>query len=104
MEDNHIKEQKYIRAKKRVKAVKGFYTHFLVYILVNAFILMSKVLADGGWEIFWEWHSYNTPLFWGIGLAFHALKVFGMNFILGKEWEERKIKQLMDKDGSDKWQ
>ena len=33
---------------------------------------------------------------------FHAFNVFGMGFLLGKDWEERKIKDIMDKDKKDK--
>ena len=103
MEDQYIKEQKYIRAKKKVKSIKGFYIHLMVYLIVNGFIILSQSLSGGGWEVFWEWQSYSTAIFWGIGLAFHAFGVFGMNILLGKEWEDRKIKELMDKDKRDTW-
>jgi len=65
---------------------------------------MSSAVADGDWGAFWEWQSYNTAFFWGIGLAFHAFKVFGLFGILGHNWEARKIKELMDKDKTDSWQ
>ena len=38
MQRDFTQEQSYIRAKKRVKAIKGFYVHFIVYVLVNIFI------------------------------------------------------------------
>jgi hypothetical protein len=40
----------------------------------------------------------TTGLFWGIGVFFHWYSVFGINFFLGKGWEEKKIKELMDKE------
>jgi len=104
MEDNYTEEQKYIRAKNRVKSIKGFYIHLSVYLLVNLFLIMSSAIADDGWNAFWEWQSYSTAFFWGIGLAFHAFKVFGLFGILGSNWEDRKIKELMDRDKSDSWQ
>jgi 2TM domain len=104
MKDNYTEEQKYIRAKKKVKSIKGFYVHLMVYLLVNGFILVAKVISEGGWEIFWDWQSFNTPLFWGIGLAFHAFGVFGMDVILGRDWENEKIKELMNKDKRDTWE
>jgi len=104
MKTDYNNEQKFIRARKKVKSIKGFYIHLMVYILVNAVILLSQALSDGGWRIFWHWQSYSTIIFWGIGLAFHAFGVFGMDFILGKDWEERKIKEFMDKDKTDSWQ
>ena len=104
MRSDNLEEQKYIRAKKKVKSIKGFYVHLTVYLIVNAFIILSRTMSSGDWEIFWEWQSYSTALFWGIGLAFHAFGVFGMDILLGKNWEERKIKELMDKDRRDTWE
>ncbi|MBT8317017.1 MAG: 2TM domain-containing protein [Lutibacter sp.] len=102
--NNYTKEQQYVRAKKKVKSIKGFYSHLLVYLVVNGFILGSRFISTGDWEAFWEWQSYSTAIFWGIGLAFHAFSVFGIDVILGKDWEDRKIKQLMDKDRTNKWE
>jgi len=104
MENSNLEEQKYLRAKKRVKAIKGFYVHFTVYLIVNAFLLLMQAFSEGGWEIFWEWNSYSTLIFWGIGVAFHAFNVFGFEYIFGKSWEERKIKEIMDKDKKNYWE
>lgn len=104
MENSNLEGEKYIRAKKRVKSIKGFYVHLTVYILVNLFLIITGVLSDGAWGGFWEWQTYNTAIFWGIGIAFHAFNVFGMKFLLGKNWEERKIKEIMDKDKKEFWE
>lgn len=104
MRTNYTEEQKYLRAKKKVKSVKGFYVHLMVYLLVNVFLILSKALSHGGWQVFWEWQSYYTVIFWGIGLAFHAFGVFGIDFLLGKNWENRKIKEFMDKDKTEFWE
>jgi len=47
---------------------------------------------------FWQWPHFITLFAWGIGLAFHASKVFGFNPFLGKDWEESQIKKFMDED------
>lgn len=89
MEDNI----KYLQAKKRVKQIKGFYIHALVYVLVNVMILILKFQKYGNIEF----NDWGIGL-WGIGLAIHSLSVFLPNFILGKNWEERKILELMEKE------
>lgn len=89
MEDNI----KYLQAKKRVKQIKGFYIHALVYVLVNAVILILKFQKHGSIEF----NDWGIGL-WGLGLAIHGLSVFLPNFILGKNWEEKKIRELMEKD------
>jgi hypothetical protein len=35
---------------------------------------------------------------WGFGLLIHGMEAFGYNPLWGKNWEEKKIKELMDND------
>lgn len=87
--------EKYKRAKKKVDEIKGFYVHLVVYILVNAFILGNIFYHV---DNFWEWPHFITLFGWGIGLAFHAAKVFGYNPFLGKNWEKRMIDKYMEEE------
>ena len=98
MERSNLEEQKYIRAKKRVKSIKGFYSHLAVYLGVNIFLIVLRIISDDGLEELWDWTTYNTAIFWGIGIIFHALNVFGMGFLLGSNWEDKKIEEIMNKD------
>ncbi len=99
-----LEAQKYERAKKRVKALSDFYRHLLVYILVNLFLISLKYFKLDPGEKFFEFSTFATAFFWGIGLAFHALGVFGTGAFLGSNWEEKKIKEIMDKEKSTKWE
>ena len=96
-------EAKYERAKKRVRAVSGFYKHLAAYVIINIFLLALKYFREGGAE-FDEFQTYSTAFFWGIGLVFHALSVFSGYVFLGRDWEERKIRELMEKDKREKWE
>jgi hypothetical protein len=85
-------QETYNRAKKRVRQIKGFYIHATVYLFVNALLIVINLVTSRA-EIWFFW-----PLIgWGIGLAAHALSVFGLGGFLGAEWEERKIKEITDK-------
>lgn len=86
-------KEKYNRAKKQVDELKGFYIHATIYVVINTFILVNIFLNT---DNFWQWPHFITLFAWGIGLAFHASKVFGFNPFLGKDWEERQIKKFMD--------
>jgi hypothetical protein len=89
-------EIKYQAAQKRVKKIKGFYTHLIVFILVNTYVVIKKTQhIDEGETI---WHAFKLPFFWGIGLVFHAMRTFDSFPFMGKDWEDRKIKELMDKE------
>ena len=61
--------------------------------------MINRGLDEG--ESFFEWGHFSTAFFWGIGLLAHWSGVFGKNLIFSKSWEERKIKEYMDKDKFD---
>jgi uncharacterized membrane-anchored protein YhcB (DUF1043 family) len=91
-QDTYISEKKYEIAKERVDKLKGFYAHFIIYCLfIPVFI--------------WLWYQSDTsvPWFlfpicgWGLGILGHASDTFEWS-PLGKGWEHRKIKEMMDKE------
>jgi pheromone shutdown protein TraB len=110
MEKYNLEEQNedslaYEMAKKRVEKIKSFYTHLLVYVIVNAFIIISMVNRSSvGFKMFFNWETFSTAFFWGIGVVAHAFSVFVPNFILGGQWEEKKIKEYMEKEKNEKWE
>ncbi|MEO8235855.1 MAG: 2TM domain-containing protein [Flavobacterium sp.] len=99
-------EVKYEQAFKRVKRIKGFYVHFLVYLLVNASIICGNYFGNhrSENEIFWSWETFSTAFFWGIGLLAHGMSIFGRNIFFGDNWEERKIQELIEKENKEKWE
>lgn len=96
MENQFQKDERYFAAQKRVKSIKGFYIHLLVYVLVNIFLIIQIYIQNK--NEFWRWESFSVALFWGIGILSHGTSVFGSNLLFSKNWEERKIKELMEKD------
>jgi len=98
MDNNYLEEERYVRAQKRVKQIKGFYWHLFWYLVVNIFLLAIIYKNLGANENFFDYSHFSTPFFWGIGLFFHWLGVFGRNIVFSKDWEDRKIKEYMDKD------
>lgn len=105
-EGSHNSDERYQMAYRRMKRVKGFYTHLMIYILVNAFIIAESII-DGDFinnNDFWQWETFSTPLFWGIGLLIHGVSVFGETIFFSMNWEERKIKEFMGEETNQKWQ
>jgi hypothetical protein len=93
MEDFN-KETKYLRAKERVENLKKFYGNLMSYIIVISFLAILNYWTDE-WRYMWFlWVAFG----WGIGLVFHAIRVFNLNPFFGKDWEERKIKEIMRED------
>ncbi|MEZ4779116.1 MAG: 2TM domain-containing protein [Flavobacteriaceae bacterium] len=88
----YISAKRYERAKKHVEELKGFYIHFSIYlIMVPVFVFINIKSTSFPWAIF--------PIVgWGMGVIGHAMEVFSWNPFLGKDWEERKIRELMKDD------
>jgi hypothetical protein len=85
-------EEKYKIAKKRVEEIRGFFAHLFAYIGVNiTLIIINLVTSRGSLWFYW------VTVFWGIGLLWHALGVFVLNKFPGKDWENKKIKELIKK-------
>ncbi len=89
-------KDKYKRARKRVKAKKGFYGHLSSYVSTGIFFFAMNMLTDPG-EIWW----YIPMLAWGIGLGIHYMTVFGLpgTDILSKEWEDREMDKELRRVG-----
>jgi len=101
---DYYNEDKYKRAKQKVKKEKDFYSHLTVYIVVNTFLIIMQLgIFQSGFSNIRipTWPMFTTPFFWGIGLFFHWLSVFHNKFSFFKKWEERKMKEFMDKDEED---
>jgi len=103
MEKNYKNNISYQAAQKRVKDIKGFYIHLVVYLFVNVAIFMVSTQDEGFINSLSRLSNYSTLFFWGIGLFAHWASVFGPSILFGKEWEERKIKELMDRDKKQIW-
>jgi hypothetical protein len=101
---NSAEQQKFERAKRRIRSISGFYKHLAAYILVNIILIAMKYARLEPGEEFFQFSTFSTAFFWGIGLAFHALGVFGNNVLFGTAWEEKKIQQLMEKEKKQKWE
>jgi hypothetical protein len=97
MENNYQEEERYFKARKRVEEIKGFYGNLIAYIVVNIGLLVVNLLTSPN-NLWFYW----PLLWWGIGVVFHGLKVFNYMPFLGKDWEEQKIKEFMDKEKENK--
>ena len=91
--NQYYNTEKYFAAKKQVNEIRGFYGNLISYFAVNFFLLFInlKYSPDDLW-FFW-------PLLgWGIGVVFHAIRVFNVMPFLGNDWEQKKIVELMEKE------
>ena len=99
MEKFNEEFERYQQAKKQVEDIKGFYGNLVAYIVVNLFLLFINLRYSP--EYLWFLWSAGS---WGIGLVFHGMKVFNYSPFLGKDWEQRKLKEFMDQEKKQKYE
>jgi hypothetical protein len=92
--NNSINEPKYLKAKKKVNDIRGFYIHAIIYAIIIPVIIYINLEFVPDYH--WFWYSLIGM---SLGLFFHWLGVLGLEKLgLGKDWEEKKIKELMEKE------
>jgi len=78
------------RAVRRLKKKRDFYAHVLVYVLMNAFVVVIWAMSGAG-SFFW-------PIFlivpWGIGLVMNGWDVYR-----GEDFTEAQIRREMHRLG-----
>lgn len=98
MENMDQNDLRYKEAERRVKKIKNFYVFTFIYFAVNIFILFLNYRELEPGQTIWSLKYFSLPIFWGIGVVGYGMSVFLPGFLLGNNWEEKKIKELMDKE------
>jgi len=98
--NDYRNEEKYLRARKKLDKIVGFYWHLAVYLGVNVFLIILIGAKQEEGQFTFNFGTFSTAFFWGIGLFFHWASVFGQNLMLGKNWEKRKIQEILDKENT----
>ena len=94
MDNYHLPEkERYERAKKKAGDIRSFYFNLMCYCIVIPILIFINLTYTP--EYYWFFFSMFG---WGIGLCFHGMGAFDYNPFLGKGWEERKIKELLEKE------
>jgi 2TM domain/Histidine kinase len=83
----------YERAWRQMRSMRGFYKHLMIYVLVitGLGIVNLTISPQRLWFVF-------PAAGWGLGLVIHGASVWGGAFWLGREWEEKKIQQLLARE------
>lgn len=82
------------RAKEKVEKIKGFYGNITSYAIIIPFLAFVNYFTTGftfPWVLF-------PMVGWGIGIVFHYMDTFGHSIFLGKNWEERKMREFLEEE------
>ena len=92
-EENSDEKIRYLNAQKRVAEIRGFYAHLISFVAVNIVLIIFNVLYHHFGYMKIKVNQFYSLIIWGIIVIIHAVLIF-----LGKDWEERKIRKLMNKE------
>lgn len=93
METTLERSPEYQAARRQVRRLRGFYAHLSVYLAVNAGLLIINLFSAPG-RLWVVWPLAG----WGIAIAIHGASVFLGDRLCGREWEERKMQELLRRD------
>lgn len=86
-------------AQKRIKQKKNLYVHFVVFLIGAVFLILANtVLGIGKTVMFFNlnWFVYAI-LAWLFLFLYHAFNVFITNRFMGKDWEQKQLQKLVNK-------
>lgn len=85
--------ERYKKAQKQVQEIKGFYGNLTSYVVVISVLVFINLRYSP--KHLW---FFYPMLGWGIGVFFHAMRVYNLFPFFNKEWEEKKIKQFIEEE------
>lgn len=84
-------------ARIRVRKIRQFYNNLITFVLVNILLIAINLFLSPH-DLWFYW----VTLIWGAALFIQALNIFTIrDQFLGNEWEEKKIKDLLEKNKSE---
>ena len=89
-----------------MEKLKGFHIHLAVFVLSMPIIIITNLMFVPGFHFFFFLFFVLAFFIWlGIKIVFHWFAVFGFkSSLFGKNWEDKKIKEFMEKDKRDLWE
>ena len=95
-------QRAYAQARRQVRRIRGWYLHAFIFTVIVGFAWLRYFFGPS----FVEWGAYHylprmplkMTLGWGFALLVHGLVVWGRFGPLGRDWETKQIKKIMDQD------
>ncbi len=88
------KDNKYFKANERVAQIKKFYSSLMFYVIFIVMLAGINYYTNQLRNPWFLWAAFGC----GIGIFFKALKTFQWTPFMGKDWEDRKMKEFMEKE------
>lgn len=87
--DTHTERQEQ-EVFKQVRKLRGFYIHFIQYVTILIILIAINLIVTPH-RLWVLWVAAG----WGVGMLFHAWRVFGSRRLLGPDWERREVEKRL---------
>jgi len=92
-------------ANKKVVKLKAFYSHMFVYIIGVIFFILKEYFEVSFNFFPFQYLNLYVMGAWTVFFLVSAIDIFASFKIFGEEWEERKVKSIMEKKNKKtKWE
>jgi hypothetical protein len=86
-----VEEEMERAARRRVRAQRGLNIHAMIYAAIMSFLVFINVTTGGEWWMHWP------AIGWGLGLVIHAMFATNGTGLFGRDWEERKVQDILQR-------
>ncbi|PKP24748.1 MAG: hypothetical protein CVU03_11065 [Bacteroidetes bacterium HGW-Bacteroidetes-2] len=93
---NEDREQ-FLYAQDRIRQKKRLNQHFVVFLVGSVFIIVLNQFLGVGSEFFIKNWFVWAILIWAFLFIVHAFNVYVTNSFMGKEWENKQLTKLREK-------
>jgi hypothetical protein len=91
-----MQDDKYVKAQIRVRKLRNFYEVLITYFVINILLIIVNFVFSPN-HIWFYW----VTVFSGIVIIIQVINLFTIrDRMIGENWEQKKIKEIMDKDTS----
>lgn len=92
-------------ARKKVMKLRSFYVHAFIYSIALVIFILKNYYAVSLDFFPFKYLNYIVMIIWSALFVSSAVDIFAYNKIFGKEWEERKMRDILDKrQKQQKWE
>lgn len=93
---NEDREQ-FLYAQDRIRQKKRLNQHFIIFLVGAVFLVILQYVLNVGKDFFITNWSVWAIIVWAFILCIHLINVFFTNRFMGKEWENKQLDKLRDK-------
>jgi hypothetical protein len=101
-----------VAIRRRVHRLAEFYRHLLTFVIIMSLVWIGNVIwihgadptylpgliaGERGWSWKYLWGVWPS-LGWGIGVICHGITVLPFWNFLSEDWEDRKVRELMERE------